>query len=343
MGKRAPGQRWGPGGVTGNPGPPAAPAASLPWEALAAIDVASVPTCVVLCVPAAGSPGPPSLSRWVAMCQPQRDRCPPHQELLWVQPWPRCQLSGRWELGAGLALPWWCPLVPSADFLYPVTGKHGGGGTCPEQDLGSRRGGFMQPPAGPMAPHTVPITPPCCHLFSRPRLPSLGTAKRRQWGKSPRGWLQPGGGGGGRSRWWPLSDKFMGCMGAVTTPHLWLWAPRAVRGLTPLPGWGGWGAPQGGSTQVLARLGLPSCWVCAVGTLPVPSGPPVPVQRAITLFSSSSSLHSRRVPGRTPPPPPLPLSPRHPPLPPPAGPGPVLDVALPRCRDARRVFFSFLP
>lgn len=45
------------------PGPPAAPAASLPWEVLAAIDVASVPVCVSVCVPATatGSPCPPAL------------------------------------------------------------------------------------------------------------------------------------------------------------------------------------------------------------------------------------------------------------------------------------------
>lgn len=78
-------------------GPPAAPAASLSWEVLAAIDVASVPVCVSLCVPATatGSPCPLPCPTRLRPCR--RDGSPLAGAAL------RAAVSGR---GAGHPAGW---------------------------------------------------------------------------------------------------------------------------------------------------------------------------------------------------------------------------------------------
>lgn len=90
-----------------------APAASLPWEVLAAIDVASVPVCVSLCVPATatGSPWPPAL--------PHTAQGPPWLGLL-SGLCPAGSVPPMQQVGcSGLVLPCRSPRGPSAESLVP--------------------------------------------------------------------------------------------------------------------------------------------------------------------------------------------------------------------------------
>lgn len=210
------------------------------------------------------------------MCQPQRDRCPPSQEL-------RSGFSRGHGAGCPAAgssgLGWLChggvPLSPLQTFCTQGLEKVVVVARVQGTTWGAEEGAACGLLQVPMAPRTVPITPPCCHPLSKPRFPSLGAARRRQGGKSLRaGCSQVGVVAGAAGH--PLVTSSWGVWEGSQPPHLWFWAPRAVWGLTLLPGWGGWGAPQGDSTQVLARLGLPSCWVGTMGTLPVPPGPQYP-------------------------------------------------------------------
>lgn len=190
-------------------------------------------------------------------------------------------------LGAGLALSCWRPRVPSADSLYPGTG--GGGGGAPQAGLHTPGAGEGAPSGLPRArllPCAVPITPPCCHPFPRPVTLPWGWRGRGS-GTDPAGAGCSEAGRGGRSHWWPLSDKVLGCVWRSHLPS-WIWAPSRARSSPHRRGGEAVGAPQGRST--LLWFGLPSHGVGAVGPPRCPNSP----QRAITLSSSSSSsLQSR--------------------------------------------------
>lgn len=186
-----PGRGWevgdGEPGGAGSPGPPAVPAASLPWEVLAAIDVASVTVCVSLCVPAtaAGSPCPPALPH-TAQAVPE-GWVPSGRPVGTVLPYGRLDARGR----AGSAVPaspWpLCRLFVPRDW--------GRWQRCPPgwpAQLGSRGGSSEWPPAGLPASPCCPHHPSLLSPLPQTGHPPLGLAGKRQRDRPCRGWLQRG-------------------------------------------------------------------------------------------------------------------------------------------------------
>lgn len=203
---------------------PAAPAASLPWEVLAAIDVASVPVCVSLCVPATGRPCP-----LAQLCQAAPHPCqgtgplPAGSCAPGFGRWPRCQLSGslgtqgRWLCRGGV------PLSPLQTFctqgleevvamVHLQTGLH---------NPRSRGGGFERAPEAPHGSLCCARRLSLLSPFPQPQLPSPAARQ----------------GGGGRSHWWPLSEETAGGVCGVTPLFLVL-GTQGSEGLSLLLGGG---------------------------------------------------------------------------------------------------------
>lgn len=171
VGRRVTGSR----GVASSPRPPAAPAASLPWEVLAAIDVASVPVCVSLCVPGTA----------MAAAALPRDGSGPAGGM--GSPWPvpavpQVGCSGR----AGSA-------VPAGPLQTLCTQRAGEVAAVPPRlACTAREPGreLRAPPAGPPASLCCPHHP--SSLSPLPQAVTLPWGWRGQRDRPCRGWLQRG-------------------------------------------------------------------------------------------------------------------------------------------------------
>lgn len=160
--------RWGPrgdeeaGAVAGDGQPGggslAAPAASLPREVLAAIDVASVPVCVSSCVPAAaaGSPCPPCpVPPGGHGPLPGRSCAPGFGR------WPRCRLSGRSDARGRAGSAVVSSPCPFCRLFVPSDWKRWrrciSRLVCATWEAGA--GGFERPPEGPRGSLCCPRHP----------------------------------------------------------------------------------------------------------------------------------------------------------------------------------------